>query len=50
MGCKTIGLSGRDGGVMGEFCDVNIIVPSDDTPRIPRDAHYDRAYYHPSDR
>ena len=34
MGCKTIGLSGRDGGVMGEFCDMNIIVPSDDTPRI----------------
>lgn len=34
MGCKTIGLSGRDGGVMSEFCDVNIIVPSDDTPRI----------------
>ena len=34
MGCKTIGLSGRDGGVMHEFCDVNIVVPSNDTPRI----------------
>lgn len=34
MGCKTIGLSGRDGGVMSEFCDINIIVPSNDTPRI----------------
>lgn len=34
MGCKTIGFSGRDGGVMGEFCDVNIVIPSDDTPRI----------------
>jgi len=34
IGCKTIGLSGRDGGVMSEFCDINIIVPSDDTPRI----------------
>lgn len=34
LGCKTIGLSGRDGGVMSEFCDVNIIVPSEDTPRI----------------
>ena len=34
MGCRTVGLSGRDGGVMSEFCDVNIIVPSDDTPRI----------------
>ena len=34
MGCRTIGLSGRDGGVMNEFCDVNIVVPSNDTPRI----------------
>ncbi len=34
MGCKTIGFSGRDGGAMDEFCDVNIVVPSDDTPRI----------------
>lgn len=34
MGCKTIGLSGRDGGVMSEFCDINIIVPSMDTARI----------------
>ncbi len=34
IGCKTIGLSGRDGGAMGEFCDINIIVPSEDTPRI----------------
>ena len=34
MGCRTIGLSGRDGGVMNEFCDINIVVPSDDTPRI----------------
>ena len=34
MGCKTVGLSGYDGGVMGEFCDVNIIVPSDDAPCI----------------
>jgi len=34
MGCKTIGLGGRDGGAMGEFCDVNLIVPSYDTPRI----------------
>jgi D-sedoheptulose 7-phosphate isomerase len=34
IGCRTIGLSGRDGGVMSEFCDVNIIVPSEDTPRI----------------
>lgn len=34
IGCKTIGLSGRDGGAMGEFCDINIIVPSEETPRI----------------
>jgi len=34
MGCKTIGLSGRDGGAMNEFCDINLVVPSDDTPRI----------------
>ena len=34
MGCKTIGFSGRDGGVMNEFCDINLVVPSDDTPRI----------------
>jgi len=30
IGCRTIGLSGYDGGAMSEFCDVNIIVPSDD--------------------
>ena len=34
MGCKTIGLSGRDGGVMHELCDINIVIPSLDTPRI----------------
>ncbi len=34
IGCKTIGLSGGDGGKMGKFCDLNIIVPSNDTPRI----------------
>jgi len=34
IGCKTIGLSGKDGGVMNDFCDLNIIVPSQDTPRI----------------
>jgi len=34
LGCKTIGFSGRDGGKMNELCDLNIIVPSDDTPRI----------------
>ena len=34
LGCKTLGLSGRDGGAMNEVCDVNLIVPSSDTPRI----------------
>jgi D-sedoheptulose 7-phosphate isomerase len=32
--CKVIGLSGRNGGEMNDICDVNIIVPSHDTPRI----------------
>ena len=34
LGCKTIGLSGRGGGEMNEVCDLNIVVPSDNTPRI----------------
>jgi len=34
LGCKTVGLTGRDGGAMNEVCDINIVVPSDDTPRI----------------
>ncbi len=32
--CKTIGFSGQDGGGMSNICDINLIVPSDDTPRI----------------
>ncbi len=34
LGCKTIGLSGRGGGEMNALCDVNLVVPADDTPRI----------------
>ena len=34
IGCKNIGLSGRDGGAMNGLCDVNLIVPNNDTPRI----------------
>ena len=34
LGCSTIGFSGCDGGAMNEVCDVNLVVPSDDTPRI----------------
>jgi len=33
-GCATMALSGRDGGKMKVVADVNIIVPSDNTPRI----------------
>ncbi len=34
LGCKTIGFSGRDGGAMNEVCDINLTIPSDNTPRI----------------
>jgi D-sedoheptulose 7-phosphate isomerase len=34
IGCKTIGLSGKDGGEFNSICDINIIAPSKDTPRI----------------
>jgi D-sedoheptulose 7-phosphate isomerase len=34
LGCKTIGFSGRDGGVMNDVCDINIVVPSQITARI----------------
>jgi D-sedoheptulose 7-phosphate isomerase len=32
--CKTLGLSGRNGGKMNGICDLNIIIPSDVTARI----------------
>ena len=34
LGCKAIGFSGKDGGDFNKVCDVNIVVPSSDTPRI----------------
>ena len=34
LNCKTIGFSGRDGGAFNDLCDVNLLVASDDTPRI----------------
>jgi len=34
IGCQTIGFSGRDGGEMNVVCDVNLVVPAEDTPRI----------------
>lgn len=34
MGCRTVGLLGRDGGSIRELVDVDLTVPSHDTPRI----------------
>jgi len=34
IGCKIIGFSGKNGGAMDKHCDINLIVPSNDTPRI----------------
>ena len=34
LGCRTIGLSGKDGGAMKKICDTNIIIPSNNTARI----------------
>jgi D-sedoheptulose 7-phosphate isomerase len=34
LGCKSLGLSGKDGGQMNDVCDLNLVVPSSDTPRI----------------
>ncbi|AXK48409.1 phosphoheptose isomerase [Aliarcobacter trophiarum LMG 25534] len=34
LGCNTLGLTGRDGGEMNQLCNVNLVVPSNDTPRI----------------
>jgi D-sedoheptulose 7-phosphate isomerase len=34
IGCKTLGLSGRDGGKMNGICDLNIVVPANVTARI----------------
>ena len=33
-GMNTLGLSGKGGGDMKNLCDINIIIPSDDTARI----------------
>ncbi len=34
MGIKCVGLSGKGGGAMNELCEINLIIPSDDTARI----------------
>lgn len=33
-GCSTIGLLGKDGGTIKELCDIPLIMPSHDTPRV----------------
>lgn len=33
-GCSTIGLLGKDGGSIKELCDIPLIIPSHDTPRV----------------
>ena len=33
-GCSTIGLLGKDGGCIKELCDIPLIIPSHDTPRV----------------
>jgi len=33
-GCRTVGLLGKDGGSIKELCDLALIVPTDDTPRV----------------
>ena len=34
IGCQSIGFSGKDGGKFNDICNVNVVVPSSDTPRI----------------
>ncbi len=34
IGCITLSLSGKDGGLIKNLCDYSIIAPSNDTPRI----------------
>lgn len=33
-GCTTIGLLGKDGGSIKAICDIPLIIPSNDTPRV----------------
>ncbi|HEY3307730.1 MAG TPA: D-sedoheptulose 7-phosphate isomerase [Desulfuromonadaceae bacterium] len=33
-GCRTIGLLGKDGGSIKQLCDLALVIPSSDTPRI----------------
>ena len=38
IGCKCVGLSGKGGGKMNALSDINLVIPSDNTPRI-QEAH-----------
>ncbi|GAC1470353.1 MAG: D-sedoheptulose 7-phosphate isomerase [Desulfuromonadaceae bacterium] len=33
-GCRTVGLLGKDGGTVKNVCDLALIVPTNDTPRV----------------
>jgi D-sedoheptulose 7-phosphate isomerase len=33
-GCQTVGLLGKDGGTIKDVCDLSLIIPCSDTPRI----------------
>ena len=33
-GCRTVGLLGKDGGTVKDVCDLALIVPTNDTPRV----------------
>lgn len=37
-GCRTVGLLGKDGGSIKDACDLALIVPTNDTPRV-QEAH-----------
>lgn len=37
-GCRTVGLLGKDGGSIKDVCDLALIVPTNDTPRV-QEAH-----------
>jgi D-sedoheptulose 7-phosphate isomerase len=34
IGCKVIGFNGMDGGEMKGLCDINLLIPVNDTPRV----------------
>lgn len=33
-GCRTVGLLGKDGGTIKDVCDLALVVPTSDTPRV----------------